>query len=87
MDQNKNQGHQPDRSGNQGQPIYDKDRPHTPSSDKENREKGSGKENRERGRGSQGERNRGRDTSNRGMGRELDEQEEWQDRGSRQSER
>ena len=79
MDQNKNQAQQPDRSRNQGQPTHDEHRQDTPS---------TGTENREKGRGSQGgERNLGGGISNRELDRDLDEQEELLDRGSRQSER
>ena len=87
MDQNKNQGQQPDRSRNQGQPTHDRNQGH-PTHDEHRQDKpSSGTDNREKGRGSQGERNAGGGISNRDMDRELDEQDELSDRDSRQSER
>lgn len=73
MDQKKNQGQQPDRPLGQGHETHDEDRHDMPSSGA--------------GRGGQRERNLGGGISNRDMDRELEEQEELPDRGSRQSER
>jgi hypothetical protein len=81
MDQKKNQGQQSDRPRGQGHQTHDEERQDVPS---------SGTENREKGRGGQGERNLGGGISNRDMDdmdRELEEQDELPDRGSRQSER
>jgi hypothetical protein len=77
MDQKENQGQQSDRPRSQGHP-HDEEGQHRPSSSTDNREKG---------RGDQVERNLGGGISNRDMDRELEEQEELPDRGSRQSER
>jgi hypothetical protein len=86
MDQNKNQGQQPDRSRNQGQPpTHDKDRQDIHKDHQDMPAPGTG--NREKGRGKEGERNLGGGISNRDMGRELDEQDEVPERGERQSER
>jgi hypothetical protein len=77
MDQKKHQGQQSDRS-RQGRKPHDEERHDMPP---------SGTESREKGRGGQGERNLGGGISNRDMDRELEEQEQLPERGSRQSER